>query len=183
METMALLRKERQVLVDRLAEIDKMLRQYEELDRVARTLLASSSRSTDKIDSRSLRDFSEGLVDEKRVVEPQFTGHVGHREKTPIDEFERAVMGVLREADAPMDRAELYDALTERGVVIGDGDRDKELNALSARVYRMAQAGHLESKRGQGYRLKEPASFSYPELGQPEHERSREESDLDDIMG
>ena len=69
-------------------------------------------------------------------------------------EFQGAIIDVLRHNGTPMDRKALYEALMKRGVVIGDGDPDKEMNALSARVYRMKEDGILVSERGQGYQLK-----------------------------
>jgi hypothetical protein len=74
--------------------------------------------------------------------------------KTPVAAFERAVIEVLQEADGPMDRVAIYEALKERGITVGSGDRERELNVVSARVYRMALGGQLEGVRGQGYRLK-----------------------------
>lgn len=160
MEIIERLRAERQALVARMGEIDKMLRQYEELDRIAQTLLSPSSQSAEIADSRKPKIEGDVNVPITEYVQPNGT----RRKKTPIAEFEKAVTDVLRDADAPMDRAELYDALTARGIVIGDGNRDRELNALSARVYRMAQDGRLESQRGQGYRLKAVGEQSHTDV-------------------
>jgi len=186
MEIIGLLRAERQALVERLSEIDQMLRQYEELDRIAQTLLepsTSSARATDsrKPDVNSQSPDADRLPPAMGVTPNTMRGLVG-RKKTPTDEFERLVIDILRDANAPLDRAELYDALTERGVVIGDGNRDKELNALSARLYRMAQAGHLDSKRGQGYLLKVNEIIEKPVPFGSEGEALSIDTDLDDLL-
>ena len=64
------------------------------------------------------------------------------------------MLDALQSSDVPMDRVALYEALTRRGIVIGGGDRVNELNALSARVYRMALEGAIVNQPGKGYRLK-----------------------------
>ena len=64
-----------------------------------------------------------------------------------------------------MDRVALYETLTERNIVIGDGGREKDLNALSARVYRMARDpnNRISSERGRGYRLMVDGEISDPD--------------------
>lgn len=163
MEIIELLRKERQSLVERLKVIDKMLCQFEDLGRNAEALLTRGESSTKVTDSHvPVVKFESGVAAPTVLAAREMPG-LARRAKTSTEEFERVVIDILREADAPMDRAQLYDALTKRGVVIGDGDRNKELNALSARVYRMAQAGHLENKRGRGYQLKPPETLGEAE--------------------
>ncbi len=169
MEIAALLREEREALVARIAKIDKMLRQHDDWGREAQRLLsltvAAESTPPDehpangstKIDAHptastepKYRDVSGLRVRVRSRTFPESASA-----KTPIPEFEAAVIDVLRAANRPMDRVALYEALTARGIVIGDGGRDKDLNALSARVYRMAQdpANRISSLRGQGYWL------------------------------
>lgn len=152
MDMIARLRAERHDLVARLDEIDKILTQYELIERAAQQLLGDRLPA----DSATVTAESvEHVAPPTPVVSTDRT--VRGKNKTPIEDFEQAVVDVLKDAAAPMDRVALYDALTGRGIVIGDGDRDKELNALSARVYRMAQAGRLTNRRGQGYSLPEEA--------------------------
>lgn len=169
MEIIARLREEREALVARVAQIDKMLQQYDEWGREAQRLLSltpaveSDSREARAAPSDTPVGAESGAPDQPNVRQ---VGNVRIRvrsrsslpvagSKTPMPEFEAAVISVLRESGQPMDRVALYDALTARGIVIGDGDRDKELNALSARVYRMAQdpKNRISGERGQGYRL------------------------------
>jgi hypothetical protein len=165
MEIISRLREEREVLVARIAQINKMLQQYDEWGREAQRLLsltgsqgATANTSTDaNLPSVNVDDAEAS--DHKPVVR---SGGIRRRTtfpkvgaKTPMREFEAAVIEVLRASAEPLDRIGLYDALIDRGIVIGDGDRDRELNALSARVYRMAQdpKNGISSERGQGYRL------------------------------
>lgn len=169
MEIIARLREEREALVARVSQIDKMLQQYDEWGREAQRLLSLTpaveigsrdaraapsdmpvGAESEVPDQPSFRQGGNVRIRVRSASSPVVTGR-----KTPIPEFEAAVISVLRESGQPMDRVALYDALTARGIVIGDGDRDKELNALSARVYRMAQdpKNRISGERGQGYRL------------------------------
>jgi len=146
METVSRLRQERAALVERLTQIDKILRQFDELDRNARLLLTTTPETRNVGITTNAADIRKHAV----------LQHPPNKmpKKTPMAEFQAAVIDAIRESGGAMDRVELYEALTSRGIVIGDGDREKEVNALSARVYRMAQDGILVSERGQGYRLK-----------------------------
>ena len=169
MEIIARLREEREALVARIAQIDQMLKQYDEWGREAQRLLSLTSVvEAGSHESRVGPSGAPAGAESEVPVQPNFrqVGNVKIRvrsrsslpvagSKTPMPEFEAAVIDVLRESGQPMDRVALYDALTARGIVIGDGGRDKDLNALSARVYRMAQdpKNRISSERGQGYRL------------------------------
>lgn len=156
METIARLREERAQIAARLEQIDKILRQYDELDQEAKRLLSLTDESIDAAKPAFIdaREHVTSRLHEGECADEIDTGAV-KRTKTPMKEFEQAVLDVMHETGKPMDRVDLYDALTARGIVIGDGDRDKELNTLSARVYRMAKEGHLVSQRGEGYRLRQ----------------------------
>jgi hypothetical protein len=169
MEIIARLREERQALVDRVAQIDKMLQQYEEWGREAQQLLsltgaAKAESHLDHVAPAASTAVAESNEPEQpkfrqvgnerdRLRAPSLLPDVGR--KTPMPEFEAAVIDVLRESGQPMDRVALYEALTTRGIVIGSGSRDRDLNALSARVYRMAldSSNGISGERGQGYRL------------------------------
>lgn len=178
MDIISRLRAEREALVDRLAEIDKILSQFEEVERAARRIVEAIpvvSVTTGDASPPSRLGQYVVLTQKPHRYEADGGGAQG-RVKTPIEEFEKAVVDVLREANQPMDRVALYEALMARGIVIGDGDRDKELNALSARVYRMTQAGLLENKRGEGYRLKEVGAHAEHVVGDSE-DLSREETE------
>lgn len=169
MEIIARLREEREALVARIAQIDKMLKQYDEWGREAQQLLsltgaAKAESNLDHVAPAAVTDVAESSEPEQpkfrqvgnvrvRLRSPSSLPVVGR--KTPMPEFEAAVIDVLRESGQPMDRVALYEALTGRGIVIGSGGRDRDLNALSARVYRMAQdpSSGISGERGQGYRL------------------------------
>lgn len=169
MEIIARLREEREALVARIAQIDQMLKQYDEWGREAQRLLSLTSVvETGSHENRAGLSGTPAGAEAEVPVQPIFR-QVGNAKirlrsrsslpvagsKTPMPEFEAAVIDVLRESGQPMDRVALYNALMARGIVIGDGGRDKDLNALSARVYRMAQDpnNRISSERGQGYRL------------------------------
>ena len=169
MEIIARLREERAALVARVTQIDKMLQQYEEWGREAQQLLSltGTAKAESHIDHVALA-ASTIVAETSEPEQPKFRreGNVPVRlgspsslpvvgRKTPIPEFEAAVIDVLRESGQPMDRVALYEALTARGIVIGSGGRERDLNALSARVYRMAQVpiNRISGERGQGYRL------------------------------
>ena len=181
MDIVTRLRAEREVLVERLAQIDKMLREYDEWGREAQRLLSLTAASggvanNEAIDQGAEADSKSGgiaIEAHRRLenIDRVRRVRLGPSNKTPIRDFEAAVIDVLKESGKPMDRTELYDALTERGIVIGSGNRDKDLNALSARVYRMAQNPEhgITGERGQGYRLMgdDEVDTSAP-TGQPE---------------
>ncbi len=146
------LQTERQRLVARLAEIDKILCQYEELQRIAETYLAADDTHT------SLADSGANLVEMTKPQEAHHsdrTGNVVHetRRKTSMDEFERVVVDVLTEAESPLNRAALYKALVDRGVVIGSSNENADLNTLSARMSRMKEK--VVNVSGYGYWLKD----------------------------
>lgn len=182
MDMIARLRAERQDLVARLGEIDKILTQYKQIERAAQQLLGDHP----PVDSRAM---TAGPVEPVAPHTPATVPDraVSAKNKTPIEEFEQAVIDVLQETAAPLNRVQLYDALTDRGIVIGDGDREKELNALSARVYRMTQTGRLTSRRGQGYSLKADGDVDGPRYDPqqedlPRHQEVREADERDDEL-
>lgn len=169
MEIIVRLRKERAALVARVNRIDEMLRQYEVWGREAQQLLSMEKHLTEsaptsatvQVNAEASLSASNASIVDDDIAQQVLEGEVGReavpaqRKKTPMKEFEAAVMEVLRDARRPLDRVAVYEALTARNIVIGDGDRDKELNSLSARLYRMAQdsSNGIISERGQGYSL------------------------------
>jgi len=148
------LQRERQRLVDRLAEIDKILGRYKELERIAESYFVTRSPHTPLTDSAS---EPVELPDLQRVesTNPMFTMSGVRKPKTPMAEFERKVVEVLSEVEEPLDRSALYKALTERDVVIGSPDERSDLNTLSARMSRMKEK--IVNVSGYGYWLRERA--------------------------
>jgi hypothetical protein len=194
LEIIVQLRAERAALVDRVAHIDKILKRYDDLSREAEQLL-SSDKLTSKPET-SGASSAASMADDAEV-QPKHTSSSMEdvamkvprvrnrnrtmlRQKTPIEQFEEAVIDVLRGSAVSMDRNALYDALTARGIVIGDGDKERELNALSARVYRMSQGADspLVNRRGQGYRLRSEDDFSTADQGVDKTEEDFPNSDL-----
>ena len=153
------LQAERQRLVARLAEIDKILMQYEELQRVAENYLSSDTSHTAPSDSGVISDNSE----KQQVLKPTAsTPTVPHarKSKTNMVDFERIVLDVLSEAEKPLDRSALYKALLDRDVVVGSPTESADLNTLSARMSRMKE--RVVNVSGYGYWPKERA---FPEGG------------------
>lgn len=152
MELIIRLREERAALVARLAQIDQMLSQYEEWGRAAQRLISLTNQSNHESEKTYETQGDQTGVPSRAYSGEGVPSHAA-KKKTPIKEFQQTILDILRESMVPMDRVALYDALISRGVVIGDGDREKDLNVLSARVYRLAQETRLiVSERGQGYR-------------------------------
>lgn len=146
------LQAERQRLVERLAEIDKILGQYEELERIAESYFATSATHTPSTDLASER---VALAEPQRVepTKPMMPMPNMRKAKTPMADFEQAVVEVLSEVEEPLDRSALYKALLDRDVVIGSADENADLNTLSARMSRMKK--NVTNVRGYGYWLKD----------------------------
>lgn len=143
---------ERQRIVARLAEVDKILMQYEELQRVAESYLSSDISHTPPSDSDVASDVSgkqQGL--KPASGSPIIPRH--HKSKTSMVDFERIVLELLLEAEKPLDRSALYKALLDRGVVIGSPTESADLNTLSARMSRMKE--RVVNVSGYGYWPKE----------------------------
>jgi hypothetical protein len=148
MNTIEKLQSERQRVVARLAEIDRILGQFEELQRIAESYLnfgishtAPTGTVTDSV-----------KMGEEPQTEPSASDPVLPRTqspKTPMVEFERVVTELLSEAEKPLDRSALYKALLDREIVIGSPDESSDLNTLSARMSRMKEK--VVNVSGYGY--------------------------------
>ncbi len=148
------LQSERQRVVARLAEIDRILGQYEELQRIAESYLASGASHT--ADSGTVTDSVKTQAEAQRepsVTEPNLPRVKSP--KTPMVEFERVVIELLSEAEVPLDRSALYKALLDREIVIGSPDESSDLNTLSARMSRMKDK--IVNVSGHGYWPKDRA--------------------------
>jgi hypothetical protein len=144
------LKAERQNLVDRLGEIDRILGQYAELERIAESYFATGAPHTSSTDSVA---FSE--LQRAKSMKPIMPMPTMRKPKTPMADFARVVVEVLSEAQEPLDRSALYKALIQRDVVIGSPDERSDLNTLSARMSRMQ--GKIVNVSGYGYWLRERA--------------------------
>lgn len=130
------LQAERQRIVARLTEIDNILVKYDELQRAAENFFSTDAQHTLKSDSDNNSDIAH---DSHRAEPSSIAPHVPvtQRSKTPMADFERAVMEILSETETPLNRSALYKALIDRDVVIGSPDESADLNTLSARMSRM----------------------------------------------
>ena len=146
MNSIEKLQAERLKLVGRLAEIDKILGQYEELQRMAESYFSTDVPHTPPDDSAS----DAVSISEPQGFETPMPTMPGIRKpKTPMADFERVVTGVLAEAEKPLDRSALYKALLDRNVVIGSPNEISDLNTLSARMSRMKEK--VVNVTGYGY--------------------------------
>lgn len=195
MEIIVRLREEREALVARVTKIDEMLRQYEEWGREAQQLISVDKYLPTYAPTPAVEQFnadasmstpSDNAVDDgpssrEREDNIKRVSTSSQQKKTPMKEFEAAVLAVLHDARGPLDRVALYEALTARNIVIGDGDRDKVLNSLSARLYRMAQdsSNGIVSERGQGYSLR--TLDVEPDMGSSDGV-SPSDTNLDDLL-
>jgi hypothetical protein len=164
---------ERQRLVERLEQIDQILRQYEEIQRIAEGyFLPDESRPTSREPAPQPAVGVSSVAD--ILVPSNPTTRVPVQPKTPMPEFDRIVMEILGASERPLNRSALYEAVCARGVVIGSGDESSDLNTLSARMSRMVdKTDKVVNIKGYGYW---PASRPFAEAGyRPELE---EQSDL-----
>ncbi len=165
------LQAERQKLVGRLAEIDKILRQFDELERAAETYLATSRPYTSPTDSDS-NQHPEPVHGGAGPITPDRFAPPVSRPKTAMAEFVDKVEAVLTSTDRPLERTALYKALLERDVVIGSPDENADLNTLSARMSRLRDK--FINIPGHGYWLKRRAY--------PKGDYSPSKTDLSDLL-
>jgi len=173
------LQSERQRVVARLEEIDKILGQYEELQRIAESYLTTGIQHT---------AISETVTDsvnspEEPQTGPSVSDPVSPRAqspKTPMVEFERVVTELLSEAEKPLDRSALYKALLDREVVIGSPNESSDLNTLSARMSRMKEK--VVNVSGYGYWPKDreflPGGYVLQEAGDIQSSNDTNEDNL-----
>lgn len=154
MNAIGKLQAERQRLVERLDQIDNILRQYEELQRMAESYLLADEKDENTSIARTDSDSVQVSDPQNHYIRNRVMPGV-RRQKTPMQEFENTVIEILSDADAPLDRSDLYTALTERDVVIGSPNVNSDLNTLSARMSRMKEK--VVNVSGFGYWLKDRA--------------------------
>lgn len=126
---------EKVALLRRLALIDSLLQQQEQLESRIKKLLATGT---------------QDLVVDDADGTPSIQVETSKRPRPSLPEvvkFERHVREILSNAESPMDRTALLKAMTNRGVSIPGKD---EKNTLGARLSRMSD---VENIRGFGYWL------------------------------
>lgn len=159
---------ERQRLVERLEQINQILRQYEELQRIAEGYWSLDEPQSASGEPAPQPSSDNPSIDETLGPNDPAT-RVPVKSKTPMAEFDTVVMEILRTSEKPLNRSALYEAVCARGVVIGSGNESSDLNTLSARMSRMAdKTDKVVNIRGYGYWS---ASRPFPEAGyQPQSE-------------
>ena len=133
---------ERDLLHTRLQEISVLINEFEEL---------ASYEAPPKLDASS----SEIQQNESSLT-------ASGPEPSGFAEYEAALRDILMEASRPLQRKEVLNALTARGIVVGG---TKELNTLGTRLHRTDWVVNL---KGFGYWLKArdfPEANHRPTLG------------------
>jgi hypothetical protein len=144
---------ERDLLHTRLQEISVLINEFEELESRASKLLSptASYEAPPKLDASS----SEIQQNESSLT-------ASGPEPSGFAEYEAALRDILMEASRPLQRKEVLNALTARGIVVGG---TKELNTLGTRLHRTDWVVNL---KGFGYWLKArdfPEANHRPTLG------------------
>lgn len=165
------LRAERQRLVSRMEEIDNILGQFDNLQKMAESYFAEDTTHTLPSDSATTHAARHG-ISPRPVAFANNLSSSTKKAKTPMAEFESAVVDVLSNTAAPLDRSALYEGLQERSIVIGSPDRSADLNTLSARMSRLPRLKEeVTNVPGLGYWLKVRAL--------PTDDSSQESADVD----
>lgn len=135
MDAIERLKAERTELIARLSKIEAVIAQHDELQKSVEELLAGGPKIV----------AAAGVANAKSSA----TAESGNRRMTAeVADFERAMREILRVAQKPLDRNELYKICVDRNIPVGGKD---PLNTLASRMSRMEG---VENIRGQGYFLK-----------------------------
>lgn len=139
MDMLSKLLNEKQRLSARLVELDRAISEYRALERKMMGLLGQTSQYDDAADSLSRpRDDTSNSESLGR----------SRQKAQVVADFEAAVRAILSEAAEPLERLEILDLLTARGIVV---EGNPPANVVSARLSRMSD---VEGRRGLGYWLK-----------------------------
>ena len=155
MDAIEKLQAERQRLVARLSEIDKILSRFDELQRIAERFFTTEAPHTGHHDGSndSVVASTSHLDQNPEVSSGDSLAPI--KPKTPMSVFVDTVLKVLAGAEQPLDRSALYAELLNRHIVIGSPDESADLNTLSARMSRMSEK--VTNIKGYGYWLKDRA--------------------------
>lgn len=157
------LRAEREQLCARIAEIDEALSSYEAWEKKVTALLGHLPYVKAPV------AYAGGMpVVTEDKAEPVKDKVV----QTPIAEFQDMARKVLAEIDRPLQRAELWDLLRNRGLVIDSSDPP---NAIGTRLSRMPDVVNL---KGFGFWLD---ARPYPEANHLP--KAQEDGDFPDVPG
>lgn len=152
------LKQERTKLLQRLTQIEEILRQQEDLDRkialvlgadAADLVTGSTSNPTDG-GSRTAPDALPPVILRDERLHNEQRNDARRSVSPSVREFEDMVVAILLAAKAPMDRRSLLQAVTERGYVVPGKDPQ---NTLGARMSRMSGVRNVKHPSGNGYWL------------------------------
>lgn len=133
MDRIEQLRNMRRGLEAQLREVIRLLEEYEQLEAKVRGLLEAKPQNLASTIEKPTWQIFSGM--QTRAKKPE------------VEEFEAVVRQILSEANAPMDRTEVLQAVRARGVTVGGAE---PANTVSARLSRMED---VRSQRGVGYWL------------------------------
>ena len=155
------LRAEREQLCARIAEIDKALSSYEAWEKKVSALLGHLPYV--KAPVAYTGDVPAAAHEKAEPVKNKVV-------QTPIAEFQDMARKVLGEIDRPLQRAELWELLRDRGLVIDSNDPP---NAIGTRLSRMPDVVNL---KGYGFWL-----AARPYAAADHLPKAREDVDDDDF--
>lgn len=158
MDNIERLRSEKTKLIQRLTAIDEILEQHEKLERRIAQMLATEPQDVALVKGNTpiLSDqveSSSGTEPPIRVAENgsrEVHGDTRRSVSTSVREFEDTVKAILLDADRPMDRRSLLQALLEKGHEVPGKDPE---NTLGARMSRMPGVKNVKTVKGKGYWL------------------------------
>ena len=133
MDRLEQLRNMRRGLEAQLQEVIRLIEEYEQLEAKVRGLLEAKPQNLASTIEKPTWQIFSGM--QTRAKKPE------------VEEFEAVVRQILSEANAPMDRTEVLQAVRARGVTVGGAE---PANTVSARLSRMDD---VRSQRGVGYWL------------------------------
>ena len=134
MDAIERLKAERTELIARLSKIEAVIAQHAELQRSVEELLAGGPKIVAAV----------GVATAKSSASAE---SAGRRVTADVADFERAIREILRVAQEPLDRNELYKICMDRNIPVGGKE---PMNTLASRMSRM---DGVENIRGKGYFL------------------------------
>lgn len=157
MDKLELLRSERSRLIQRLDEIDAVLRQHCELERRISALLTAEVQDVATLRVGSSNSGGGDLplgesANVRRVMDKPDVAVSDSRRSVSesVREFEALVADVLRSADKPLDRKQILILLGNRGYDVPGKDPE---NTLGARMTRMPGVVNVKGGETRGYWL------------------------------
>lgn len=152
MDVVQRLRNEEAKLLQRLAAVRTLISEHEQLQARIEAALSkegdyvepSNAKATKYAASVSSKTESEGLPTESRARRAL---------SADVQKFERIVTEILQGALAPMNRNEMFDAVSARGFSLTGATEVDQKNTLSSRLTRMSGVENVRLFGKRGYWL------------------------------